>query len=247
MGVSLTADGLKLLETSDRFLLDLDRIRSDFALKNEGGSEKAPRRIKVFCSSVLAELALPKAISTWSLDHPYTKVSVKQRAHKMSFESVVNGSCDLALMSVSADYFLKQVKELDIKPENFNIILIDRIVACISSQSSLARKESIEASDIMCHNFTYLNIGSYIHDPSNYSNIALYTGVNVEFHRRAIREQDAIALMPRYVYSAFFNDKRHACKPIEGARRTIYHVAVYPGDKPNPIVSSLVNLLSDSM
>lgn len=242
-GVNLTKEARDLLALSDPFLKQYDELQNQFALQQENTEENL-KHIRIYCSSVLATLVLPKAIAIFSKKYSKTRVSVKEISYKDIFPSIEKNICDVAFLSINEEYFLEQLNTYDASKFHYNIMITDRLVACISAQSPLAQKEIIEQSDIVTRPFTYLNIVPLKKNNANDSNLALYNSHNIEFHRRALREMDVISLMPRYVYSNLFDNKHYVSKFLEGAQQTIYHTTIYPSNTPSPIVKELVNIVT---
>jgi DNA-binding transcriptional LysR family regulator len=188
---------------------------------------------------------LPKAISIFSKRYPRIRISIKELPYHEIFSAISEHSGNVAFLSINEEYFLEQFTRLE-KPNSLhhNIMLTDRLVACVPAHSPLADKEMVEQSDIMTRPFTYLNIVPLVKHKTQYSNLALYTSSNIEFHRRILQEMDAVSLMPRYVYQNLFDSKHVVAKPLEGAQQIIYHAALYPDATPNPFVKELTNIVA---
>lgn len=243
-GVVLTKEAKELLALVDPFLVQYDNLQNQFALYKHDNTQNALSRIKIFNSSVLISLILPKAIAIFSKKYPKIRITIKEHSYRDTFPTINKNDCDIAFLSINEEYFLEQLNVYDASTIHYNLMLTDRLVACISSQSDLAQKEVIEQSDIATHAFTYLDIVPLKKNNANNTNYALYTANNIELHRRILRELDVISLMPRYVYTNLFDNKYYIAKSIEGAQQTIYHAALYPTPTPDPIVKELVNIVS---
>lgn len=243
-GVSLTKEARELLALSDPFIKQYDDLQNQFALQREESPDEFVKHIRIYCSSVLSTLVLPKAIALFKKRYPHTRISVKEISYRDTFSFVEKKACDIIFLSINEEYFLEQLALHDVSTFHYNIMLTDRMVACVSAQSPLAQKEIIEQSDIASHLFTYLNIVPLKKNNANDSNLALYNSHNIEFHLRALQEMDVISLMPRYVYTNLFDSKHYVSKFLEGAQQTIYHATIYPDKTPNPIVKELVNIVT---
>lgn len=241
-GVALTKEAEALIKISDPFLEEYDDLRTSFALDQEKTAEK--KRLKIYSSSVLFTNLLPEALAIFKKSYPHIRISLKERPFKQIFPGIIEQKCDLAFLSINDHFFLEQLKNYHDKLFHHHILLNDRLVACVSAHSSLAKKEIIEQEDIIKRSFTYLNFVPLKSEADNYSNIALYASDNIEFHRRALKELDVISLMPRYVYTNMFEGKNYVSKYLEGAQQTIYHAAIYPENPPNPITKELVNIIA---
>lgn len=243
-GAVLTPEARKLLALSDPFLKQYDDLQNQFALQQQDNTEETQTLIRICNSSVLTSLVLPKAIALFSQKYPKVRISIKEISHKEIFPAITKNECDIAFLSINEDYFFNQLSTYDAAAFHYNIMLTDRLVACVSSQSILAQKEIIEQSDLTTRPFTYLNIVPLKKNVRGNYNLALYTSHNIEFHRRILREIDVISLMPRYVYTNLFGNNHFVAKPLEGAQQIIYHAALYPSTNPNPIVKELVNIVT---
>lgn len=244
-GVVLTKEARSLLELSDPFLRQYDDLQNQFALQQQVESEDVLKHIRILNSSALTSIVLPKAIAAFSKRYPRIRVSIKEISYRDVFPAIYENTCNVAFLSINEEYFLDQLNNAtDLDSFHYNIMLTDRLVACVPSQSPLAEKEMIEQSDIMTRPFTYLNIVPLVKNNARNSNLALYTSHNIEFHRRILQEMDVVSLMPRYVYVNLFENKHVVAKPLEGAQQTIYHATLYPSATPNPIVKELVNIVT---
>jgi|GEM_PF-1389505 len=244
-GVILTKDARSLLELSDPFLRQYDELQNQFALQQQADAEDSLKHIRILNSSALTSIVLPKAIAIFSKRHPRVRISIKEVSYRDVFSSVIEHNCNVAFLSINEEYFLDQLNQLE-DPESIhhNIMLTDRLVACVPAHSPLAEKEMVEQSDIMTRPFTYLNIVPLVKNSARYSNLALYTSNNIEFHRRILQEMDVVSLMPRYVYVNLFESKHAVAKPLEGAQQIIYHATLYPDATPDPIVKELTNIVA---
>lgn len=183
-GVILTKEAKKLLALSDPFIKQYDELQNQFALQNQEEIENQLTHIRILNSSVLIGIVLPKAIAIFTKKYPNIRISIKEVSHKEIFPAITQNDCSVAFLSINEEYFLNQLNRYDTTKFHYNIMLTDRLVACVSSQSNLAQKEMIERSDIVTRPFTYLNIVPLQKNNINNSNLALYTSNNIEFHRR---------------------------------------------------------------
>lgn len=242
-GVILTEHAEALLKCTNPFLHDYDALIEQFNAQLEEPPETV-RRIKVYTSSVLAGTVLPKAIATFSKKYPKIKISIKEVTHKEVFPAIIQNECDLAFFTINEEYFLEQLKIYNSTLFKYNIILTDRLVGCVSSKSSLAKKEIISQNDIASRVFTYLNIVPVSKGIAKQSGVALYTAHNIHFHKQVLREMDAVSLMPHYAYINLLDNKYFVAKPLEGAQQIIYHTVIYASSDPQYIFREFVNIVT---
>lgn len=242
-GVALTKEAEALIKISDPFLAEYDDLRTDFAMEKEN-APLHKKRLKIYSSSVLFTNLLPEALAIFQKNYPHIRISLKEKPFKEIFPGIIEGKCDLAFLSINDHFFLEQLENYHDHSFHHHILLNDRLVACVSAHSPLAKKEIIEQEDIIKRSFTYLNFVPLKSEADYHSNIALYASDNIEFHRRALKELDVISLMPRYVYTNMFEGKNYVSKYLEGAKQTIYHAAIYPDNPPNPVTKELVNIIA---
>lgn len=243
-GAILTKEARALLELSDPFIKQYDELQNQFALQQQDDSEEIIKHIRILNSSALASIILPKAIAIFSKKYPKIRISVKDVSHKEIFPALVENNCSVAFLSINEEYFLEQLNIYDASVFHYNIMLTDRLVACVSAQSPLAEKEMVAQADIVTRPFTYLNIVPLLKNNAKNSNLALYTSNNIEFHKRILKEIDVVSLMPRYVFTNLFDNKHFVARPLEGAQQTIYHATLYPTTSPNPIIKELANMVT---
>ena len=53
---------------------------------------------------------------------------------------------------------------------------------------------------------------------------------DADFHRAMLKEADAYVLMPRRAYEHFFNDEIYRAIPLENAKPSLLHAAIYRKD-----------------
>lgn len=243
-GVILTNEARKILALSDPFLKQMDDLQNQFAIQQQGESVHQIHHVRIFNASALTTVALPSAIARFQKRYPNLRITIKEGNHRDLFHALENKECDLAFLSINEEYYLEQMHQHEDYHFHSNIMLTDKLIACISNQSVLAPKEIIEQTDIIKRPFAYLNIVPLKNNRSDKnSNLALYTSHNIEFHRRLLREMDVVTLMPRYVYLNLFDTRHYVARPLEGAQQTIYHTALYPVENPSPILKELVNIV----
>jgi len=243
-GAILTKEARALLELSDPFIKQYDELQNQFALQQQDDIEEQIKHIRIINSSALTSIVLPKAIAFFTKKYPKIRISIKEVSHKDIFPALAEQSCSVAFLSINEEYFLQQLNTYDASSFHYNIMLTDRLVACVSAQSPLAEKEMIAQADIVTRPFTYLNIVPLLKNDEKNSKLALYTSNNIEFHKRILREIDVVSLMPRYVFNNLFDVKHFVARPLEGAQQTIYHATLYPTVSPNPIIKELANIVT---
>ena len=137
------------------------------------------------------------------------------------------------------------------------LMFSDRLVACVATSSPLAGAETITHRDLRAHRWTSLNIVyrqkayeeierfSKRHGQNAYN--MLYSGSNIDFHRMAMQNMNAVALMPRYVFQAAFNPKHVVAKYVNFAPGTILHSVVYPTASPHRQLVELATAVQASL
>lgn len=241
-GVTLTEEAEALIAVGDDFLQRYDKLLEQFTQQDDDLLEM-PRKIRIYSSSIMATIFLPNAISMFSKKYPEIKISVKEVAYQDIFPAILHNECHLAFFSINEQYFLEQLKIYNNAMFKYRVFLTDRLVGCVSSKSSLAKKEMIEQSDMVSRFFTYLNIVPMDTDNANQRGIPLYTTTNADFHRRILRELDAICLMPSYAYVNSFDNKYFVSKPLEGAQQVINHMVLYANPQPHPVLEEFADTL----
>lgn len=186
-GVALTKEAEALLRISDPFLSQYDDLKNDFAIRQQK-IEQHKKRLKVYSSSVLFTNLLPEAIAIFQKSYPHIRISLKERTYKQVFPDIIEQKCDLAFLSINDHFFFEQLEKYCDNSFHHHVLLNDRLVACVSAHSPLAKKEIIEQEDIIQRSFTYLDFVPLKSESDYHSNIALYTSDNVEFHRRALKD-----------------------------------------------------------
>lgn len=242
-GVMLTEEAEALIALGDDFLQQYDELLAGFS-QQAGDLAEMPASIRIYSSSIIATVFLPSAIGMFTKKYPKIKISVKEVTYKEIFPAILHNDCQLAFFSINEQYFLEQLKIYNDAMFKYHIILTDRLVGCVSSKSSLAKKEMIEQSDMATRFFTYLNIVPVDTGTIKQKGMPLYTTTNVDFHRRILRELDAISLMPSYAYVNSFDNKYFVSKPLEGAQQVVYHTVLYANSQPHPVLEEFVDTLT---
>ena len=257
-GVTLTPQGEEFLRKLSPFLDEYDALHEKFMSQSADDDDKTVTSlssIHICISSVLVAFLLPKAIAQFRVKYPRTVVTVEEVTHDKIFPALSDNKCDLAFLSVNDEYFYKEWSAKGEKDFHYNLLFSDRLVACVSANSPLAKKETIDHKDIKENHWTALDVvyrqkayeimERYIERHGTAGNeVAVYSGNNIGFHREAVQEMNVIALMPRYVFQTAFNSKHFVAKYLEYASGAIYHTAIYPTSHPHPQLMELTNILA---
>ena len=257
-GVTLTPQGEEFLSKLGPFLDEYDTLHEEFMSKSADADDSTVASlpsIHICISSVLVAFLLPKAIAQFRVRYPRTVVTVEEVNHDEVFPSLSSKKCDLAFLSVNDEYFYKEWNDKGEKDFHYNLLFSDRLVACVSANSPLAKKETIDHEDIKNYHWTALDVvyrqkayelmERYIERYGTSGNeVAVYSGSNIGFHREAVQEMNVVALMPRYVFQTAFNSKHFVAKYLEHASGAIYHTAIYPTSHPHPQLMELTNIMA---
>ena len=241
-GVRLTPEGERFLRKLGPFIDEYDALHKEFLAEQEAGADAPLKVIRIGVSSVLAAILLPKALAYYCAKYPDVILAIEEVRHDAIFPGLRENKFDLAFLSVNDEYLFKQLNAYATQPLHYNVLFSDKLVACVSTGSPLAGKETITARDLRIHRWTSLNI---VYREKGYETIEryakrhganaynmLYSGSNIDFHRSAMQELNAIALMPRYVYQSAFSSRYFIAKYVDFAPGDILHTALYPTDKP---------------
>ena len=241
-GVRLTPEGERFLEKLGPFADEYDALHEEFLHSKE--TDGTPKVIRIGVSSVLAAVLLPKALSYYCAKYPDVILAIEEVRHDAIFPGLQNNKFDIAFLSVNDEYFFKELKAFTAQPIHYNLLFSDKLVACVSTSSPLANRETITHKDLKAHRWTSLNI---VYREKGYEAIEryakrhganaynmLYSGSNIDFHRTAMQELNAIALMPCYVFQSAFNSRHFVAKYVQFAPGDILHTALYPVEDPKP-------------
>ncbi len=242
-GVSLTPEGERFLEKLSPFIDEYDALHEEFAnAQDENSESKNLKVVRIGVSSVLAAELLPKGLSHFCSKYPETVLAIEEVRHDAIFPGLRENKYDIAFLSVNDEYFFKRFNAPDSQRLHYNLLFSDRLVACVSVNSPLAKKETITYHDLKAFRWTSLNI---VYREKAYETIEryakrnganafnmLYSGSNIDFHRMAMQELNAIALMPRYVFQSAFSSRHFIAKYVQFAPGDILHAALYPTERP---------------
>lgn len=251
-GVTLTDDGKRFLDEMRPFIDKYDSLKKEF--QKEQAKTAAPEclpEIRIGLSSVLAGVLLPKAIAKFKQTYPKQPISIEEISYDEVFPSLREDRFDLAFLSLNSKMFDQAWNISGKNNLHYRLLLSDKLVACVSSSSPLAKKEQMSLDDLMSANRTSLGL---TYTPRAFaimesygfstSDANMYSGNNIDFHRESMKQFDAVTVMPRFVFQKAFNGKGFVAKYVTDMDFEMHHAAIYSTTDPHPQLMELTNILA---
>ena len=250
-GVTLTDEGKRFLDETSEFIDRYDSLRQEF--QEQQAKKESPDclpEIRIGLSSVLAGILLPKAIAQFRQKYPRQPINIEEIACDEVFPSLREGRFDIAFLSLNATMFNQAWNISGKNNHHYSLLLSDKLVACVSSSSPLAKKEQLRLDDMLTAYRTSLGLndtprGRAIMESYgfNSNDMSMYTGNNIDFHREAMKQFGAVTTMPRFVFQKAFNSKQFVARYVDYMDFEMYHTAIYADTDPHPQLRELVNTL----
>ena len=253
-GVSLTDFGIQFVERLGNFVEEYDRLCEEAKETSRDAGENDPELIRVYESSALARVSMPKICKSYNHRHPQTLIRVTTVNHDEVFRALYEGRCDAAFLSINNERFSELVKPFENGQISYVILLKDHMGVCIPTFSPLAAKDCLTPDDLATPNKTLLDIEmlsegvqSLVELGFDVQNLVLSSSSDIEFHRAALRELGTIVFMPRYVYQTAFTSKDCVFRDLEMAKQTIYHLVLFPTEEARERFSELGDALTSQV
>lgn len=254
-GMTLTDEGQLFIKELKPLVDKYDLLKESF---HKGQTlDNAPGRlpeIKIGISSVLAGVLLPKALSAFTQKHPNQIVSIDEISCDEAFPSLRDGRFDMVFLSLNSTMFEQSWNLFGKNNCRYTLLLSDKLAACVSASSPLAKKEQLTYDDLFSANRTSLGInytprGQAIKESLGFEDgdESIYRGNNIDLHREAMKQLGAITIMPRFLFQKAFSGKQFVAKYVENMNHEMYHTVIYASPDPHPHLRELVNILQSSI
>lgn len=261
VGVSLlirSPSGMTLTNEGKRFINELSPLIDKYDLLKEGfqkshALENEPDRlpeIRIGISSVLAGVLLPKTLAAFNQRHPNQILTIEEISCDEAFPSLREGRFDMVFLSLNSTMFDRAWNLFGKNNHHYTLLLSDRLAACVSSSSPLAKKELLSLDDLFSTNRTSLGIndtprGQAIKESLGFDNgdESMYKGNNLDLHREAMKQIGAVTIMPRFLFQKAFSGKQFVAKYVENMNYEMYHTVIYASPEPHPHLREIVNIL----
>ena len=200
--------------------------------------------LSVFSASIFTETILPTAVHNFTQIFPQTNVKIMQVNSIDILNHLLNGYCDIALLTANKPYleqFLSRHRDKNIK---MMPLLIDRIIVCARADHPLMHQKSITADVLEDYIKQTNNPVSFFHvlfldsDGMQYPK-AISSSNSVELHKKLILENNVLTCMPKMAYQSAFQNEGFAAIPL-GSDDTTIHALLYRDD-PNQENYELTN------
>lgn len=203
---------------------------------------------------MLAGVLLPKALASFNQRHPNQLVTIEEISCDEAFPSLREERFDLVLLSLNSTMFEQAWNLFGKNNHCYTLLLSDKLVACVSFSSPLAKKDQLTLDDLFSANRTSLGLndtprGQAIKESLGFdsSDDGVYKGNNIDLHREAMKQIGAVTIMPRFLFQKAFGGKQFVAKYVKGMDYEMYHTAIYGNPSPHPHLRELTNTLQSLM
>lgn len=142
-GMALTDEGKRFIEELGPFIDKFDLLKGDFQKRQAIESEPGYLpKIRIGISSALAMVLLPKVLTSFNQKYPNQLVTIEEISCNEAFPSLREKRFDLVLLSLNSTMFEQAWNLLGKNNHSYTLLLSDKLVACVSSSSPLAKKRS---------------------------------------------------------------------------------------------------------
>lgn len=191
--------------------------------------------ISVFSASVLVDIFMVNIIRDFTAIYPSTMIKIIETNNDELLSYVVNGYCEVALLSASKNYVEKmQQTRNDIK---YLLLLEDQVVVCARKDHPLMKYKTLDFGSLTEYakkshfQFSLYQILPFAHPEVSYT-YSISNSPNADIHKKFMMENVAVTHMPYLAYQNKFQQDGFAMVPLKGTP-ILGHYLIWRKDEEN--------------
>ena len=228
MGVQITPEGQKVVEFAQTVLREEEKMA--FAIQGEREKLQETTLLKICSTSAVTNIVLPDIIAKFS----YVNINIIPRIYMVNtvqelFEHVEQGICDLGLLTYNEEELFRKFVQYQHNLD-MDFLAQDELVVVMDQHMYQIGKDMLSVEDWhshFCSMFSMTPVDDIAQDAR--ANHVMCSN-DADFHRAMIKKADAYVIMPKLAYRHFFSGKSYVTMPMERAKVSLLHAAVYRKD-----------------
>ena len=246
-GVTLTAEGQLAAAFAERVLTDLEQTQSAISLLTEEKEEQQQCVIRICSASVLNNIVMPKVLNVAAKREKNLTVNIMEREPAEVFEQLSAGACDIGLISINTTYLQAQLERSENSKLRCQVLMKDKLVACMSAKSPYAQQESITAEQVQTMGKTVYGVIPIEQYKKSAVEGSITCSNDIEFHKKMLLQNDIFTLMPQVTFMHLFKGKKLTAKPVQLSEAVeITHGLLYREDAVEE-VHAFITLIGECM
>lgn len=230
MGVELTHVGAAVVA------LARDMLEKEFQMKQMIAADKKRTHyqqsftIRICSTSAIANMLLPGIIAKFVQMgiHIIPRIYMVDTLQEL-LDHAEQGLCDLALATYNEEALFNRFAPYQYTLD-MDLLAQDELVVVMNADTENAKKNVLSGQDFLGHMRTMFSMMPVDNMMQQALNTHVMRSNDADFHRAMLKEADAYVLMPRRAYEHFFSDEAYRAIPMENAKPSLLHAAIYRKD-----------------
>jgi len=209
-GVSLTEAGEKAIEIFKEILLKYEELLHELEVYTQYKNSSLSGDLAIYSTFHVGTTILPKALKLFKTKHPNVNLIINEKPPHEIVDIIKTDNTALGLINMPESYYCNPQKLSRFMKHKlcFKKIFQDKLIACVSKSSPLAKKEYITAEELIKYPLAFYNTEQYMEIIS-----LLFQGIgeptvllktlNAELYRKVIIDGLAIG------FATFFEINQH--------------------------------------
>lgn len=246
-GVTLTIQGQLAVGFAERVLADFEQTRAAISLLTEEREEPLQRVIRLCSASVLNNIVMPKVLNVAAKREKNLNVNIMEEEPAEVFKQLAAGGCDIGLISINTTFLNAQLKQPENSLLRCQVLMKDKLVACMSTQSPYAQQEMITAEQVQTMAKTVYGVIPIERHKKSAIEGSITCSNDIEFHKKMLLQNDIFTLMPQVTYLHLFKSKKLTAKPLQLKETVeITHGLLYREDA-DEVVHAFITLIGECL
>ena len=229
-GVMLTHLGETVVERAKNMLNEELLMNQAVAKSKHRVQADNTFSVRICSTSAITNIVLPDIIAKFS----YVNINIIPRIYMVNtvqelFEHVEQGICDLGLLTYNEEELFRKFVQYQHNLD-MDFLAQDELVVVMDQHMYQIGKDMLSVEDWhshFCSMFSMTPVDDIAQDAR--ANHVMCSN-DADFHRAMIKKADAYVIMPKLAYRHFFSGKSYVAMPMERAKVSLLHAAVYRKD-----------------
>ena len=229
-GVEFTHLGASVVALA-RDMLDKElQMRQMITADKHRTQQQQSFSIRICSTSAIANMLLPGIIAKFMKMgiHIVPRIYMVDSLQDL-LDHTEQGLCDLALVSYNEEALFNRFAPYQYSLD-MDLLAQDELIVVVNVDTENAKKDVLSVQDFLGHMCTMFSMMPVDNMMQQALNTHVMRSNDADFRRAMLKEADAYVLMPRRAYEHFFSDEAYRAIPMENAKPSLLHAAIYRKD-----------------
>ncbi|MBO5301446.1 MAG: LysR family transcriptional regulator [Peptococcaceae bacterium] len=229
MGAELTHVGAAVVALARDMLEKELQMKQMIAADKKRTHYQQSFTIRICSTSAIANMLLPGIIAKFVQMgiHIVPRIYMVDTLQEL-LDHAEQGLCDLALATYNEEALFNRFAPYQYSLD-MDLLAQDELVVVMNRESAAGR-EVLSVHDFMAHLCSMFCMMPVDNMMQRAESTHVMRSNDADFHRAMLKEADAYVLMPRRAYEHFFSDEAYRAIPMENAKPSLLHAAIYRKD-----------------